>query len=575
MSTSIKYYSSNAEHFANQYDSLSFDAVHSEWYCRIPKRGIALDVGAGSGRDARFLSAQGWSVVAVEPADGLREVAQRYLTKHDKVSPILWINDTLPELAKVFALDTKFDLILLSAVWMHLAPSSRERAFRKLSSLLNANGKLVITLRHGQSPDEREMHSVSTTELAKYAIQFGLSYELLTPAHTEDSETKITDALGRSDVNWQTVLLTLPDDGTGAFPLIRNIVVNDSKASTYKLALLRSVLRIAEGHPGAVLERTDKYVALPLGLVSLYWMKLFKPLLGQSIQQNSNSKKGLGFVKAEGWEKLSSYPNSDFFVGGLYPDVLLSQALYKTLKDIASTIKEMPAKYTTYAQSDQRVFHVESARTSKPKGALLLDHTFLASLGKFYVPVHVWDALTRFSVWIEPALVNEWLSLMTAYQNNQQKGFTKTDYLHALNWDDPKRSTLKVRKRAEELMQKQDVNCCWSGGTIKAQSYDIDHAFPFARWPNNDLWNLLPSRSTVNAKKSDKLPSSIKLNHSRDWILTWWQQAWQHNQQEFFSQANLALPNLSSNNTSFGDVFEAFCFQRDRIKSIQQLQEWG
>jgi SAM-dependent methyltransferase len=529
---------------------------------------MALDIGAGSGRDARFLAQEGWSVVAVEPAAGMREVAQRYIANDNSIAPILWLDDTLPELSKVFALDTKFDLILLSAVWMHLAPSSRERAFRKISSLLNANGKVIITLRHGESPDEREMHAVSTTELAKYANQFGLSYELLSLEPTDDAQA-------RANVQWQTVMLTLPDDGTGAFPLIRNIVVNDNKSSTYKLALLRSVLRIAEGHPGAVLERTDNYVVLPLGLVSLYWMKLFKPLLAQSVQQSGNSAKGLGFVKPDGWEKLNSFPNNDFFIGALYADKELSQAVYKTLKDISATIKEMPAKYTKYANSSERVFQVETSRTTKPKESLLLDHAFLSSLGKFMVPSHVWDALTRFSVWIEPALINEWLSLMASYKTNQLNQLTKSDYLNLLNWDDPTRSTQKVRMRVEELMQQQAVQCCWSGSKIRLNNYAVDHAIPFSRWPNNDLWNLLPTHFSINAKKSDKLPTGGKLAASRASIVHWWKQAWQDTQKEFFTQANLALPNLSASNANFDDVFEAFCFQRDRIKSIQQLQEWG
>lgn len=160
---------------------------------------------------------------------------------------------------------------------------------------------------------------------------------------------------------------------------------------------------------------------------------------------------------------------------------------------------------------------------------------------------------------------------MASYKNNQQKTLTKADYLHALNWDDSKRSTYKVRNRVEELMQEQAINCCWSGSKIRRQSYDIDHAFPFARLPNNDLWNLQPTRRTINSKKSDKLPTNKKLTGSSEWIVHWWQQAWKDNQQEFFSQANFALPNLHAANTSFDDVYEAFYFQRDKNKIIQQL----
>ena len=564
MTKNITYYSANASELAKQYNSLPFEAVHKDWLNEIPKDGMVLDVGAGSGRDARYLAAKGLGVVAVEPSNGIRELAQQYTVSN----PIHWIADSLPELTEVFRLQTKFDLILLSAVWMHIAPSSRERAFRKLSSLLKPNGKLIISLRHGICDDERTMYDVSADELAKFASQFGLTYRLLT---SEQS----ADVLGRDGVTWQTVMLTLPDNGTGAFPLIRNIVVNDSKSSTYKVGLLRALLRIAEGHPGAVIEQTSEYVVLPVGLVALYWLKLYKPLVDQfGMQQNSNSSKGLGFITENGWARFAGYSSNDFYIGAHYTDNESVQALYQALKDIASTIKTMPAKYTTLPGTKESVFHVELNKTKRPTTDLRLDFNFLSSLGKFCVPVHIWDSLTQFSVWIEPALINEWSSLMAGYGRNKEKQFTKLDYLNALKWEDPERTTAKIRKRVSELMANEHVACCWSGKKLIAKNYAIDHAFPFARWPNNDLWNLLPTKAQINAKKSDKLPTGLKLSSSRELIVHWWKQGWQHDQNEFFSQANLALPNLRPDNTNFEDVFEAFALQRDRIKALQQLEDW-
>jgi protein-L-isoaspartate O-methyltransferase len=564
LTKNITYYSANASELARQYNSLPFEAIHKDWLNEIPKDGMVLDVGAGSGRDARYLAAKGLGVVAVEPSNGIRELAQQYTVSN----PIHWIADSLPELTEVFRLQTKFDLVLLSAVWMHIAPSSRERAFRKLSSLLKPNGKLIISLRHGICDDERTMYDVSADELAKFASQFGLTYRLLT---SEQS----ADVLGRDGVTWQTVLLTLPDNGTGAFPLIRNIVVNDSKSSTYKVGLLRALLRIAEGHPGAVIEQTSEHVVLPVGLVALYWLKLYKPLVDQfGMQQNSNSRKGLGFITENGWERFAGFSSNDFYIGAHYTDNESVQALYQALKDIASTIKTMPAKYTTLPGTKESVFHVELNKTKRPTTDLRLDFNFLSSLGKFCVPVHIWDSLTQFSVWIEPALINEWSSLMAGYGRNKEQKFTKLDYLNALKWEDPERTTAKIRKRVSELMANEHVACCWSGKKLIAKNYAIDHAFPFARWPNNDLWNLLPTKAQINAKKSDKLPTSLKLSSSRELIVHWWKQGWQHDQNEFFSQANLALPNLRPDNTNFEDVFEAFMLQRDRIKALQQLEDW-
>ncbi|WJG08084.1 class I SAM-dependent methyltransferase [Aliiglaciecola sp. LCG003] len=564
--SNITYYSKQAESLSAQYDNVSFTDVHSDWLTHLPDKGWALDVGAGSGRDAAFLADKGLSVVAVEPAEGMRSLARE---KHSNLN-IHWLDDTLPELQKVFALQIKFDLILLSAVWMHIAPSNRERAFRKLSTLLKPNGKLVISLRHGECHDERVMYEVSTSEQAQLASKFGLSYELATSQIAKDK-------LGRDDVSWQTVVLTLPDNGTGAFPLIRNIVVNDNKASTYKLALLRALLRIAEGHPGAVISQTDDCVELPLGLVSLYWMKLYKPLVDTfAMQQNSNSKKGLGFIKENGWQKLTSLANNDLYVGASYSNSAndFASSLHQTLKDISNTIKDMPVKYITLPGTQDAVFSVQTKFKSKPK-CIMLDNDYLASFGSFYLPKPIWDAMAQFSVWIEPALLNEWVAQMEKYSGNKNNGFTRQQYFDALRWDNPHRNTTKVRKRIDALLAQQNVHCVWSGKRLSMTGkYAVDHAIPFARWPNNDLWNLLPSNSQINIKKSDKLPSASKLNSCRSDITHWWQSAWQDDSSEFFTQASFALPMLSNQNRSFDDVFEAFSLQRDRLRDLQQLTEW-
>ena len=56
----------------------------------------------------------------------------------------------------------------------------------------------------------------------------------------------------RGHVSWETLVFTIPDDGTGSLPLLRHIIVNDNKSSSYKLGLLRVLTRIAESAPGIV-----------------------------------------------------------------------------------------------------------------------------------------------------------------------------------------------------------------------------------------------------------------------------------------------------------------------------------
>jgi SAM-dependent methyltransferase len=283
-SRTINFYNRQSSGLQAQYLSTSAEDVHKSWLADyLPVTGIVLDLGAGVGRDARYFAEQGLEVIAVEPAQEFLKLGQEY-TKDDSVQ---WLSDKLPELSKVCALQLKFDLVLLSAVWMHIPTSQRNRAFRKIANLLKPNGVLVISLRHGASTDEREMFGVSVSELTQLSRNYGLSV-----VNTQAAE----DTLDRKEVRWETVVMRLPDDASSSFPVIRNILINDAKSSTYKLALLRTLLRIADGHPGAVLHRDDESVILPLGLVSLYWARQYKLLLDAGIQQNSNPNKGLGFI---------------------------------------------------------------------------------------------------------------------------------------------------------------------------------------------------------------------------------------------------------------------------------------
>jgi 2-polyprenyl-3-methyl-5-hydroxy-6-metoxy-1,4-benzoquinol methylase len=96
------------------------------WPTFCPNRpALVLDVGAGSRRDAARLASRGYEVIAVELSEQMR-VRGQGLHRADKIR---WINDRLSELENVHRLGVSFDFILLNAVWMHLAPADRRRAF--------------------------------------------------------------------------------------------------------------------------------------------------------------------------------------------------------------------------------------------------------------------------------------------------------------------------------------------------------------------------------------------------------------------------------------------------------------
>lgn len=564
MNKTLGIYHQGAALFAGQYDAMRFEQVHQSWQQFWPDSGMVLDIGAGSGRDALWLAEHGCQVIAVEPAENLRQIGQTKTVEHS-VSRVQWLGDSLPELKATYQLNLQFNTIVLSAVWMHLAPSERERAFRKIANLLAPGGRFVLSLRFGEFSDGRVAFPVSVDEIAKFARQFGLVLSFvsdLTP-----------DSGGRADVQWQTLVLELPDDGSASLSRIRHIVLNDSKSSTYKLALLRTLVRIADAHPGAVLDRQDGKVAISLGLIALYWIRLFKRLVDNKIQQNSDPAKGLGFVTERGWLALQHLTADDFAVGTLFtgPD---AEALQTLFSDTLKTIQAGPVTYIWQGQKENRLFNMQRQKTQR-QSTVLIDKTFLDSFGQFELSESMWDCFRVYGCWIEPLLVQQWVSEMQKYQQNQQQGLTLDTYHHHLRWLDRQHDTGLVRKKVEALRSSgEDVRSVWSGKLL--YSYDIDHCLPFSYWPNNDLWNLLPASREENRKKSDRLPSQSRLHASRSQITDWWQQAWQSDteQQRFFVEAALSLPNIADNCTDFDAVFEAMQFQSAGIKQRLQVAEW-
>ena len=95
----VAFYDRHAGDLASLYEALSPDAVWSSIADLLPTGPdrLALDVGAGSGRDAAWLAARGLEVVAAEPAAGMRREA-------------------------VHRIGLAFDLVLVGAVWMHVPP---------------------------------------------------------------------------------------------------------------------------------------------------------------------------------------------------------------------------------------------------------------------------------------------------------------------------------------------------------------------------------------------------------------------------------------------------------------------
>ena len=147
-------YADEADALAKQYESFSFAAFHKPvMHLLPPGPARVLDIGAGTGRDAAGFASLGHTVVAVEPTRELRAVAAKL-----HLSPrIEWLDDSLPDLALLSERGHRFDVVMLTAVWMHLDEGERLRAMPRVAALVQPGGVMAMTLRHGPVPPGRRM----------------------------------------------------------------------------------------------------------------------------------------------------------------------------------------------------------------------------------------------------------------------------------------------------------------------------------------------------------------------------------------------------------------------------------
>ena len=174
-------YAEEAPELLKRYESISFPDTHRSVMHLIPTEACrVLDIGAGTGRDAAGFAARGHRVVAVEPTEEMRRGA---MALHP--SPLIeWVDDSLPDLANVRARGEQFDVVMLTAVWMHLDERQRRRAIPNVAALLRNGGVMIMTLRHGPVPPGRRMFEVSAEETIALAAPLGLDCVLNRPAES-------------------------------------------------------------------------------------------------------------------------------------------------------------------------------------------------------------------------------------------------------------------------------------------------------------------------------------------------------------------------------------------------------
>ena len=137
-------------------EAISSPAMFAPVIDLLPSQPVrAIDIGAGSGRDAAWLAGLGHRVVAVEPVDRLRKAG---MSRHS-AETIDWRSGSLPDLGAI-AERNAFALVLVIGVWQHLDASDQALAMRRLGDIAAPGALVVMALRHGPGAPARPVYPI-------------------------------------------------------------------------------------------------------------------------------------------------------------------------------------------------------------------------------------------------------------------------------------------------------------------------------------------------------------------------------------------------------------------------------
>jgi len=162
----INAYAEDAHFLIQSFEAISADDVLSHIVDFIPKTtGKIIEIGAGTGRDAAWLASKGWGVLAVEPVSEFRQAGQ---SLHP--SPLIeWCNDSLPFLSRILQRNEQYELALLVSVWQHVPKEAKLTSLTNLHSILQKEGRLILSVRNGPGSITRKCYPTSAKETVDIA----------------------------------------------------------------------------------------------------------------------------------------------------------------------------------------------------------------------------------------------------------------------------------------------------------------------------------------------------------------------------------------------------------------------
>lgn len=312
------------------------------------------------------------------------------------------------------------------------------------------------------------------------------------------------------------------------FTNINRIIERDSKSTTYKFALLRGTIDIIQDNSPDI-QFYGNTVTFPTGLLIEKWMMYYYPILESQVPiPQSNGERNLSFNK-QFLKIIDKYRERNGFIG-FYEDLKRNgfpKDIHEDFRELSDQIykalTQMPMKHIGFSVNHRHYSIFKYTPHVKRTRPYILDIDYLISnFGFFTIPIEYYHSFRMLGNFItgQDSLLFRWAEFSVKASKNRLS--TEEVVNHVLRTPLSEREIQHSKQLFKaELANNGKLFCVWTGDTIT--HYEIDHIIPFSVWRNNDLWNLLPTKKTINNKKRDKIPTPETIDKHRKEILFYWE----------------------------------------------------
>jgi 2-polyprenyl-3-methyl-5-hydroxy-6-metoxy-1,4-benzoquinol methylase len=197
----VDFYNSHAARLAQRYDHAQVDSLHALLRRWIPLGSQVLEIGCGSGRDARFLADLGCRVTATDASDELLTHAK---TLSSSPTNPEYLQRMYPLAPTDPLLQRKFDVVLAIAVLMHIPAQELDAFYTNLRMLTRPGGLAIFSVRDGTAEaasDEDDPRLYVHRDIASIQRDFeSHGFSLL-------QQNRYADGLGRASIAWEILVL--------------------------------------------------------------------------------------------------------------------------------------------------------------------------------------------------------------------------------------------------------------------------------------------------------------------------------------------------------------------------------